>query len=436
MTPETAPAPRRSLLRELRARQGTFAVGSGITVVLNGASVAIYGISSILVARVIGPEQTGFLAWFLTGTTSFAMFADALGIYYSSAYRMAREGGQLDEGVVRGSVLAYGALLGMIVGALLAFVPPVRAIAFPRFVDPAWPVVLFWTLVGQALFYQVRGLFWGRSSFLLLGLATLVKSGGYGVLAVVLVYGMQWHAASQIAIAQTVTLWVGIIGALVLFAVRGLRTPSLDYLRGCMRVGWRAAGINWMSFLHQRVDQYIVELLLGAKALGLYAVAVALGEVVTQVPAMIGMVIFPLTAGAADQATASRNTLRRTLWVCAVVAILMVPLGIFAGPLIHLLYGDAFLGSVTLLRFFLPAVVFLSALLVLNQHAAGMGYPPFQLWVMLGTVILNVALNLTLLPRLGPTGASLSSSLSYAVWFALMWGFVAREANKTTGTAA
>jgi O-antigen/teichoic acid export membrane protein len=429
MTPETAPAPRRTLWRELRAQQGSFAVGSGITVVLNGSAVALYGISSILVARVIGPEQTGFLAWFLTGTTSFAMFADVLGIYYSSAYRMARESAQLDEGVVRSSVLTYGALLGVLAGALLAFVPPVRAIAFPRFVDAAWPAVLFWTLLGQALFYQVRGLFWGRSSFLLLGLATLVKSGGYGVLAVVFVYGMQWRAASEIAIAQTITLWVGIVAALGLFLARGLKAPSAAYLRGCVRVGWRAAGINWLSFLHQRVDQYIVELLLGAKALGLYAVAVALGEVVTQVPAMIGMVIFPLTAGAADQATAARNTLRRTLWVVAAVAIFMVPLGVFAGPLVHLLYGDAFLGSVTLLRVFLPAVVFLSALLVLNQHAAGMGYPAFQLWVMLGTVVLNVALNLALLPRLGPTGASLASSLSYAVWFALMWGFVARESR-------
>lgn len=420
-------------LRWMRSRQQQFGVGSAITVVLNGTAVLIYGLSSILIARVIGPEQTGYLAWFLTGTTSFAIFADVLGIYYSSAYLMAREHARLDEATVRGTVLTYGAGLGALIGGLVAFAPPVRAIVFPHFTDPRWPAVLFWTLAGQAIFYQIRGLLWGRSSFLLLGLSTLVKTGGYGAVAVALVYGGGWRAASEVAIAQTITIWAGIVAAMGFFVVRGLKAPSIGYLRACIKVGWRAALINWTSFLHQRVDQYLVELLLGARALGLYAVAVSLGEVVTQVPAMLGMVIFPLTARASDQASAARATLRRTLWVCAVIAVAMVPLGIFAPQFVHLLFGDAFANSVGLLRLFLPGVVFLSGLLMLNRHVNATGYPMYQLWVMVAGLATNVGANLLLLPRIGVAGASVASSISYAAWLGLLVVYVIRIGEGTGG---
>ncbi|MGH9522400.1 MAG: polysaccharide biosynthesis C-terminal domain-containing protein, partial [Terriglobales bacterium] len=370
------------------------------------------------------------LVWFITGTTSFAMFADVLGIYYSNAYLVARADHGFSLAAARTSVLSYGAVLGTIAGVAFGFIPPVRQIAFPGFSDPRWAMLVFLNLSGMVVLSQIRGIYWGNKSFALLGLVSLVKSGGFAVLAVAAVYGWGWRLASQVAVMQVVAVWACIVASLLFLAYRGLGRPSPAYLRACMAVGWRGAGVNWLSFLHQRVDQYLVEVILGPKALGLYAVAVALGEVMTQVPSMLGMVIFPLTAGASDQAAAARSSLKRTLVITLVIAALMVPLGIFAAPLIHALYGNAFDGSIQLLRLFLPAVVFLSALLVLNQHLAGMGYPLFQLGAMAAGLLVNVALNLFLLPRFGPAGASVASSISYAFWLLLITWYVWRRSTR------
>ena len=389
----------------------------------------LYGICSILIARRIGPQQTGYLAWFVTGTSSFSMFADVLGIYYSNAYLMAREGPRLDAGVTRATTLMYGAGLGVLVGVLFSFVAPIRRLAFPGFLDAGWAPLLFWTLLGQSVLFQIRSLFLGSRSFILLGLVTLAKSGGYGVIAAILVYSLGWDRATQLALVQAIVIWACVVASFLFFVARGVARPSLAYLTACMNVGWRAAGINWLSYLHLRVDQFMVEWLLGARDLGLYAVAVAFGEVTNQVPGMIGAVVFPITAGEPDKAKAARDSVRRTLWLMAAAAVVVTPVGIFASKLIHVLYGDAFLGAELLLRVYLPAVVFLSGVLVLNHHVSALGYPPFQALTTALGCILNVVLNLWFLPRIGVVGASLASSISYAFWFAMLLGYVWREGS-------
>jgi O-antigen/teichoic acid export membrane protein len=421
------------MLQFLRARQASFAGGSLVTVVFNGAALLAQGVAAVLVARALGPEQWGYVVWFTAGTAVAALFADLLGIYYSSAYLLARGDPPVSMATIRGTVMAYGALAGALGGLLVGAVPWVRAVAFPGFHGSLWGWLVAANTAGLVMVSQARGVFWGQRSFLLVGALNLGKSAGFAALALAVVYGLGDHRAIQVAGAQLMANWLCVLGSIAFLAWRGLGLPNWSYLRSCVRVGRRAVAINWVSFLNQRADQYLVNALLGPAAVGLYGIAVSLGELVTQVPGFMGMVLFPLTAGDRDQGGAARSTLRRTLAVMAIVAAFMLPLGVFAPQVVTFFFGSQFQESATLLRHFLPAIVFLSGLLMLNQHIAGMGYPIFQFWAMLSALAFNVGLNLTFLPRLGVLGAPLAASLSYGVWLLLVGGYLVRKGRERKG---
>lgn len=420
-----------ALYRATRQREDGFAAAALVTVAFHGAALLLYGAGSILLARALGPQQWGYVVWFITGTTTIAMFADVFGFYTASAYRVASASSAFDLARATGTVLLYGLAVGVVAGAVFGWPGPLGQLVFPGFADRAWSALIALNVAGTAVFWQVRGLYWGRRNFLGLGALTLGRSGGFALLAVALVYSFGWQDAPGVAAAHVATTWLTVLGALAAFG--RIARPEAAHLRACLGVGWRATGVNWLSFLHLRADQYLVNRLLGSHALGLYGVAVSLGEAITQVPGMLGMVIFPLAAGSSDAQRAARHTLRRTMALMVALGAVMVPLGMAAPALVRLLFGEAFLGAAPLVRAFLPAVVFLSALLLVNNHISGLGYPSFQIFATALALALNVAVNLALLPRVGVVGAAIASSVSYGVWLALAGGYLRRRAHARRG---
>jgi len=421
------------LLRLLRLKQSTFSGGSSITIALNGSAVVLYGLGSILVARAIGPEETGKLAWFVAGTATVALFSDVAGIYYSSALHAARRSGGFTPRQVHGSVVAYGVACGVFAALVVSAVLPFRVLIFKGLAPGAWSILIFLNIVGGALVNQFRGLFWGRSQFLLLGALGLARWGGYSMLAVAGALLLGWQEGAQIALMQVVATWTCVLGSAAYFAARGggIGRPSLNFLKSIARQGLRGAGLSWITYLHLRVDQFLVNVMLGARELGLYAVAVSLGEVITQIPGMLGMVVFPAAAGTQDPVEEGRRTVRRSLWVTGITAAALLPVFVLSSWLVNVLYGAAFSGSAALLQAYLPAVVFLSGLLLLNNHVSGLGYPAPQLWLAGIALLLNVVMNLVLIAKVGVLGAPLSSSITYAVWFATMFAYLQRRTRTT-----
>jgi len=413
------------VLARIRERQGTLLIGSLVTIVFNGLAVVLYGVGAIIAARALGPSEWGQALWFVTGTTTIALFADLVGIYYSSSYLIARDDGSFPLPVARATVLSYGLTLGTVVGLAVGFIRPIHRAVFPDEHGFSWFVLAAVSIAGLCVVNQARAVLLGTSRFLALGVLTLIKSGGFGVLVVVVTYPLHLRRAQNIAGAHLLTVLATAIFGVAYLARSGLSWPRLRYLKACLRVGWRATSINLMSFLHQRVDQYLVEVLLGSKALGLYGVAVSLGEVLTQLPSMIGLVLFP--SGAKDQtrSATARATFRIASFTLLGMCAALIPFAFVERRLVILLFGASFAAAVPLLLAFLPAVAFLATLLVVNPYLSGTGYPLAQLGIMAVGLTVNVVLNLLLLPRFGVMAAPVVSSISYAVWLALALMYLA-----------
>jgi O-antigen/teichoic acid export membrane protein len=418
-------------LAKLSARQERSLVsGVLVTVLFNVGSSAIMGLSSILVARALGPREYGLSMWFITGTGTVALAADVIGLRFSSTYLVASGRHGTDLGTVRSTVVLYGLVCGAIAGCLCVLINQVRAAVFPGFAGGTWVALLLASIIGLSLMTQVRGELQGERRFVALGGMSLLSSAVYCGAAVFVVRSLAWRRATHVALAYLVAAWFCIAVWLIAVTFKGWRAPSIKYLRKCSAVGMRAMAVNWVSFLHMRADQYLVHLWLGPQALGLYSASVTLGELLTQIPKMVGNVLFTSVAAEPDALKASHDTLRRAAISMAIVAVIALPVAAAAPKLVALVYGAEYLEASAPLRLLLPGIVCLAGLLLVTSHLGGMGYPPALLYALVAGVAANIGLNICLIRQMGISGASVSSSITYGLQLAIEMWYLLRNTDE------
>jgi len=97
-----------------------------------------------------------------------------------------------------------------------------------------------------------------------------------------------------------------------------------------------------------------------------------------------------------------------------------VPLALLLPPVLGLIRDGAFAGAARPLWALLPGVVAFAPGAVLAGDFIGRGRPAWNTQASAVTVVVNVALCMVWIPRMGILGAAWASSVAYAVGAALM----------------
>ena len=161
-----------------------------------------------------------------------------------------------------------------------------------------------------------------------------------------------------------------------------------------------------------RADELLVRGLVGYRALGLYSLAVTLAE-------LLWLLTDPLAAALLrHQVLAMQGDERRLGYAMARLSFLVAFLGgtiawISAPYLIGLIYGEVFAEATWLFRFLIPGIVAIAIQRPLAAIVVKDGRP-WTITSIAGAVfLLNLVLNLALLPMVGVMAASVASSLCY-----------------------
>jgi O-antigen/teichoic acid export membrane protein len=204
------------------------------------------------------------------------------------------------------------------------------------------------------------------------------------------------------------------VGAIAWVAARdgsfSLR-PSGPLLIEELRFGSRAIVGTIAERLQFRADTFLVNLIVGVRATGIYSVTSGLAETLWYVPNALGTVMFSRAVDPTADAGRIAAVLTRT--TLAVAILTAIPAFALGPRLVRLVYGSAFTDAGVALRLILPGIVAYSVVAILSRYIVGRGRPGT------GTIILviglgaNVACNLVLIPRFGINGAAASSSISY-----------------------
>lgn len=168
------------------------------------------------------------------------------------------------------------------------------------------------------------------------------------------------------------------------------------------------------QLLNYRLDALILAALLTRADVGLYSLAVMMGETIWYIPNSIGQILYSKTASSKPLESnfitpvICRNALLLSFLAATV-------LWVVSGPLIPRLFTDRFTPSVAALKLLLPGVLCLSVSKVLGSDLTGRGFPQYSTYASLLSLAMNIPLNFFLIPRYGIQGASSASSITYLI---------------------
>ncbi len=253
--------------------------------------------------------------------------------------------------------------------------------------DARSAVIPQWLAVGFGLLLQLCGIAWG---------APVEYFAAVTVLEGLLVAGLVWRAAN----------------------VAGLRfgRRNRDLGRQLLRECWPLAMSSAAILIYMRIDLVMLRKMVGEAEAGTYLAATRLSELAYFLPMILASTLQPSLVRAHAQAQGDYPTRLQTYFdasACLAYAFTVV-IAICAEVAVRLIYGSGFIEAAPILRVHCWATVFVFLGVARNQHLINEGKTRFALFGTAFGAVLNVGLNLVLIPRWGGVGAAVATVLSYA----------------------
>lgn len=165
-----------------------------------------------------------------------------------------------------------------------------------------------------------------------------------------------------------------------------------------------------------RIDQVFLKYFLDTTTVGLYSVAVQLSEVWHLIPGLILGALFPAIVNVKD----NKQVYRRRLGTLAVVFIIFgigisIIITLIAPFIIPLIYGTAFILSIPLLQIYIWSLTGMVLGFLVSNFLMAENLRIIQIVTGVLPMIINVILNLILIPTYGAYGAALATLISYSL---------------------
>jgi len=209
-----------------------------------------------------------------------------------------------------------------------------------------------------------------------------------------------------------------------------------------MRESWPLVFAGLAQLIHSRADLFMLEKLDLIRSLafhlpffpthllpvmfnsglevGIYAGAYRFFEMPVFIPTYILATGYPILAGLSRKIEFLnfRNRLGGVL--AAAAGLVMIALYIFAAPLVRLILGPEFSGSVPVLKIFVFGIPAMMLRPLFRQVVIIRRWQRHLTWILISGVILNILMNLYLIPLQGSEGAALATVISESLTAALI----------------
>lgn len=222
--------------------------------------------------------------------------------------------------------------------------------------------------------------------------------------------------------AAIVSILVGTVVICVLqvyiLILKRKQAPRLErgLMKDMFRYGLKAQFGNIVQRLNYRLDVFIVNYYLPLDQVGIYGIAVALGETLWGVSGSIATMVFPIASASTDKKEMSTFTNQITRVSLTLIAGFSVILAFLSKPLILLVFGRDFVTATSALLWLLPGISIFSVSNILASYLAGVGLVEKNIYSSIVSGIVTVVLDIYLIPRIGINGASIATSFSYIIF--------------------
>lgn len=371
----------------------------------------------VWVARYLGPERLGLLSYAQSFVGLFSAFA-TLGLDGIVVRELVKQPER--EGELLGT--SFGLKL---IGALGVFI--MLAIAIPFTSNDSYINILVFIIASATIFQafnvvdmyfqaKVMGKFITYANTISLLLSSIVK-------VILILLQAPLIAFAWIVVFDSVVLAFGYVYFFLkksTFKIQNL-TFKRETAVSLLKASWLMAIAGEAILIYMKIDQVMIQEMMGSEAVGQYAAAVRISEAWYFIPMVISSSLFPAIINAKKQSEELYYARLQKLydlmvWIAIAIAL---PMTFLSDCVVHLLYGEQYseAGSVLMIHIWAGVFVFLS---VANdkwfyiENKAGL----LTIKVIIGAVS-NIILNYILIPKYGINGAAVAKIISYSI--SVLW---------------
>lgn len=191
-----------------------------------------------------------------------------------------------------------------------------------------------------------------------------------------------------------------------------------------LKESWPLALIAVFVMIYHRIDQLMLFQMKGAQAVGFYSAAVRLPEALIMFPSAFMISVFPLMSRYFKTSGKSLTRIYTLSFKYMLMLIIPIAMGttLLSRPMISLIYGERFLPSAPALSILIWSEIFVFYGLIHYEILISTDKQRIYFLFSLTGAIVNVILNLILIPRYGIVGASIATLISYILSAGLVIG--------------
>jgi len=374
--------------------------------------ITISFVVSIYVVRYLGPKDFGLYSYILSFSWLFASLS-SLGLESISTREIVKHPDKKDE--INGSVF-FLRLVGSIVTIFLT------GLTLFLIEEETYTAILILIASGSFIFqsfsiieYYFRGTVEAKYNTYALS-ASVILSSTLKVIFIIIKAPLIYFVLAVVFEYFALAIGLVLVYHSRKFSIFNWKY-SKDLASSLFKDSWPLALSGIVVVVYMKIDQVMIKNMMSEEAVGYYAAAVRLCEAWYFIPVTLCNAIFPAIVNAKNVSEEFYNNRMQKLydiltWMAIGIA---VPVTIFSGQIIQLLFGNEFSPAAPVLTIYIWAgvAVFLgvaSSQYLINENLTKLSF----IRTFIG-MILNVVLNLILIPLYGIIGSAVATLVSYTL---------------------
>ncbi|HQO46881.1 MAG TPA: polysaccharide biosynthesis C-terminal domain-containing protein [Candidatus Cloacimonas sp.] len=304
-----------------------------------------------------------------------------------------------------------------------------KLIGYP--LTPARIILLIMFISFNKAFMQLQAISMGMDRILQNSLAHFLNSAIFLVLLLIGYFALLKVDRINAVLAFTVTGF----GCSILYLVFSnhwllyCKQLNLKLIKMFYSYGFRVFLSSLFIMLLIRADIVIIKHFLSFTQVGIYSMAAHIVDFIQIASNLVGGLLFVKLADTEDDISKWLLLKKTLLLFFFFITLANLGFGLLGKFIMQIMFGAQFVPVYYVYFWLMPAVYGLSFGSLFNNYLNSKGFPVISIILPAVALLVNIGLNLWLIPVMGINGAALSTSFSYFLWFILIVYFEQRDSK-------
>lgn len=376
----------------------------------------------VYLARYLGPEAFGTLNYAMSFVSLFAIFI-TLGVEATLVREIIKKPEERDE--ILGSAFALRVLGTLLVWCLIGLI-----ILLSNHSETQKHIIVIFTLTLSFQSFNVIDLYFQSNSKLkYVAISQLIQLLFFSISKIILILinaSITWIAFSYLI--DSIILSAAYIYYYIRYTHKKVFWKySFETMKRLFLYSWPLIISGAVITAYMKIDQVMINTLLGPKEVGIYAAAMKISQGLYFIPIIIGVSVYPKMVELFETDSSKKNLYRYMQRICdylvLISLILALTISISSGLIINTLYGETYSKSSIILSIHTWTFIFIFSEVIIGKWAIITGNTTNITARNIVAAIINICLNYLLIPIYGALGAAIASLISIFISYYLFFIF-------------